>query len=105
MIAKDSPTKKSLSKRLVLGFAALASAAVVGTAGLAGATADKPSKAACQRSGFSNYGQCVKEWAHDKNKPDSGYGGGNHNEVNTDVNVEVNGDNNVISIFINYVFG
>jgi hypothetical protein len=95
----DSPTKKGMPKRLVLGFAALASAAVVGAAGFAGASPDmKPSKAQCDTAGFSNYGQCVKEWAQNKNKP----GGGGYAAVNTDVDVNVNGDDNVISVVINY---
>ena len=106
LMEKDSPTKRSLPKRLALGFAALASATVVGVAGLAGAApADKPSKEQCAAAGFTNYGQCVKEWAHNKNKPGNGYGNGNNNEVNTDVNIEVEGNDNVISVFISYVFG
>lgn len=52
-----------------------------------------------RRHGFQTAGQATAAW------PDSGYGGGNNNEVNTDVDVEVNGDNNIISVFINYVFG
>lgn len=105
LITQESTTKKSMPKRLVLGFAALASAAVIGTAGMAGATAGKPSKAQCQAAGYSNYGQCVKDWAHNKPRPGNGYGGGNNNRVNTEVDLEVNGDDNVINIVINYIFG
>lgn len=103
---KTSASERGLPKRLVLGFAALASAAVVGVAGFAAAApADKPSKAECSAAGFSNYGQCVKEWAHNKNKPGNGYGGNVSNQVNTDVDVgvDVSGDDNFVSVAVNTV--
>jgi hypothetical protein len=101
--SNTSPTthkKKVGTNKFVLGFAALAATAVVSTTGvgLAATQNDKPSKSQCASAGFSNYGQCVKEWAHNKNKPGNGYGGGN-NSVNVDV--EVNGDNNIIQVIIN----
>jgi hypothetical protein len=72
-------TQTGLAKRLVLGFAALATTAVVGTAGMASA-----------QSGLGG-------------TQNSGYGGSNVN-VNNNVNVGVSGDNNVIHIVINYIF-
>jgi hypothetical protein len=30
--------------------------------------------------GYTNYGQCVKEWAQDKNRNDNGYGGNHDHE-------------------------
>ncbi len=105
--SSTNTTSRVLPKRLVLGFAALASTAVIGAAGFVNAaTADKPSKAECTAAGYTNYGQCVKEWAHDKNKPGNGYGGGgNGNTINTDVNVDVSGDDNMINIMLHYVLG
>lgn len=101
-------TNQGLPKRLILGFAALVSAAVVGVAGLAGAApADKPSKTQCSDAGFTNYGQCVREWAQNKNRPANGYGGGSSSshQVETEVNVNTEGDGNIVEVFINYVFG
>ena len=73
-------TNQTVTKRIVLGFAALASAAMIGTITMAGATPNT-------------------------NPPVTGYGGGNGNEINTEVNLEVNGDNNIINIILNYVVG
>lgn len=100
--------KGKRSKKIMIGFAGLASAAVVSAAGFAGATPNKPTKAQCEAQGFRNHGQCVKDWAHNKPKPNPGNGyGGASSAVNTDtsVDVEVNGDNNVIHVIINYFFG
>jgi hypothetical protein len=121
--------KKRRVNKMVLGFAAVLASAVVGTTGLAAAHGmgnghgDKPSKEQCVAAGFKNYGQCVKEWAHHKNHPGSGYGGGygghenghdgdhegnqhgndSHNTtVASDVGVTVNGNNNVITVIINF---
>jgi hypothetical protein len=76
---KSTATQSGIAKRLVLGFAALATTAVVGTAGMASAQ-------------------------HGIGGPQSsGYGGNNVN-VNNNVNVGVSGDRNVIHIVINYIF-
>lgn len=109
------PTKKKRTNKLVLGFAALLASAVVGTTGLAAAhgmgNSDKPTKEQCAAAGYKNYGQCVKEWAHHKNQPGGGYGNtgnnnsnNNYNSHNTNVNLglEVNGNNNVITVIINF---
>lgn len=69
----------SVAKRLVLGFAALATTAVVGTAGMASA-----------QTGMGGM-------------QTNGYGGTNTN-VNNNVNVGISGDNNVVHIVINYIF-
>lgn len=100
------PKKRVAPNKLVLSFAVLAATAVVGSAGIANAAQpDKPSKADCSKAGYKNYGQCVKDWAHKKNHPGGGYGGnggGNHNNVSnrTDVNLDVQGNNNVITIIV-----
>lgn len=106
-ISTPTTKKGSMSKRMIMGFAAVASAAVVATAGMASAAVNKPSKDECQKAGFTNYGQCVKEWAQNKNKPNVGYGNGNQNNVNTDTNIDidVDGDGNTIQVILNYVFG
>jgi len=89
--------------KLVLGFLVTAVTAIAGTASVAGAAPDgKPTKDECLQNGYTNYGQCVKDWAHDKG--DGGYGGGNTN-VNTNVNVDVNGNNNAVTVIIRYLFG
>ena len=97
------PPRKRVNK-LVLGFAAVVASAIVGTTGLAAATSnnngDKPSKDQCAAAGFKNYGQCVKEWAKNKNHPGGGYNGNAH--VNANLNLELNNsNNNVIQVIIN----
>lgn len=86
--SETSAHKKPRVNKYMAGFAALATTAVVGAAGFAGAApVGKPTKAQCQAAGYSNYGQCVKQWA--QNKPDSGYGG----------NASVTNNNNVSMSF------
>jgi hypothetical protein len=93
--------KRGVNK-LVLGVAAVVASAIVGTTGFAAATNmgnNKPSKQQCAAAGFKNYGQCVKEWAHNKNHPGGGYNG----NVNANVNVNLelnNSNNNVIYVII-----
>ena len=101
--SRDAAAKprKGINK-LILGFASVAAAAVIGTTAFAAAATpgDRPTKDQCSKAGYKNYGQCVKDWAHDKNKnhPGGGYG----NTVNVGVDVELNNsDNNVIDIIIN----
>jgi hypothetical protein len=96
------PAKKKVgTNKLVMGFAAVAATAVISATGVAAAAnnGDKPSKEQCSSAGFKNYGQCVKEWAHNKNKPGGGYGNTN---TNVNVGVDVNGNNNVIHVIINF---
>ena len=106
--------KRSPSKRLVMGFAAVASAAVVGVAGMASANANKPSPEKCQQAGYTSYNKCIDDWknggGHSGQTPTPvGYGNGNNNTVNTDININVenNGDNNTnnFQVILNYVFG
>lgn len=98
---------QSLIQKIAIGFAALASTAIIGTSAIAGATpANKPTKEQCKAAGFQNYGQCVKEWAHNKNHPGGGYGGGTTASANTNVKVKLNHSNhNIINVVINYFFG
>jgi len=86
--------------KLIAGFAAFAATAIIASSGFAAAqTLDKPTKAMCQQAGFTNYGQCVKEWAHHKNHPGNGYGGGNNVSVSNAINVTLNhSNNNVINV-------
>jgi hypothetical protein len=115
MVTQHASKKKmSLAKKLMLGFAGLTTAAVVGTAGVAAAqTSDNTgalptSKAECKERwedfGFRNQGQCIKWW-NQQQHGGNGYGNGNNNQVDTTVNLDVSGDNNVIEIALNYVFG
>lgn len=103
-LSLTSMSKSTISK-VVLGAASLMVVALIGITGIAGATqGDKPSKEECVTAGFTNYGQCVKEWAQEKNNGNNGYGGGN-NAIHTNINVDQNGDNNVFSVIINYFLG
>lgn len=97
--------KKSTISKIVLGVASLTMLALIGTSGIANAaTTDKPTKEECTSAGFTNYGQCVKEWAHDKNNGGNGYGGGN-NAIHTNINADQKGNDNVFTVIINYFFG
>jgi hypothetical protein len=108
--SNTQPVKKKGTNKLVLGFAAVLASAVVGTTGLAAAHTmgdddhhghnGKPDKHQCEQAGFKNFGQCVKEWAHHKNHPGGGYNG--NTNVNANVGVHVNGNNNVITVIINF---
>lgn len=72
-----SSIKKRLPGKLIAGFTAFAATVLIGASSFAFATpADKPTKEECREAGFKNYGQCVKEWRHDKNPPGHGYGYG-----------------------------
>ncbi len=95
--------KKGRVNKLILGFAALAATAVIGTTGLAGATSNtKPTKAQCAAAGFPNYGQCIKAWAQAKHHHGGGGYGGNDNRV-VKLNLELNNsDGNVINVIINF---
>lgn len=99
-----SSSSKRKTNKLIAGFAALAVTTIVTASGFAAATSavDKPSKEDCRRAGYTNYGQCVKEWARDKNRPGNGYGGGNNSSINTNLNLALNNSNgNIIHIIVN----
>lgn len=113
-ISHPGAAKKIGPSKLVVGILVAAMTAFVGLAGIADAASDKPTKEWCDQHGFKNYGQCVKEWAHMQGHHGGGYGGyGSQNNtsttvnanVDTNVDLSVNGNNNVISIVINYIFG
>ena len=99
-ISQSQPLKKKGVNKLVLGFAAVVASAVVATTGFAAATSqnngDKPTKQQCAAAGFKNYGQCVKEWAKNKNRPGGGYG-----NINIGVGIDIKGNNNVVQVIIN----
>jgi hypothetical protein len=114
-VTESLTTKKARINKLVLGFVGIAATTVIGTAGVAAAQQTRepnapnpPSKAACAdfgRYGFGNHGQCTSWWQlHNKPGQGHGYGGGGHNNVSTDVNLNVKGNNNVVSVVINYFF-
>ena len=94
--------KRKMPKRLIGGFAALAATAIITAGGFAAAAPNgKPTKEQCKAAGFTNYGQCVKEWAHHKNHPGGGYGGGNTSVVtNIDLSIN-NSNNNIIQVIVN----
>jgi len=111
-------TIKTGGRNLAIAFVAMFSVATVGLAGTTYATSngggDNPtngaptSKQDCKNDGwkkygFKNQGQCVK-WVNAH-----GYGGGNGNtgdqNNNTWFNLDISGDNNVVNVVINYIFG
>jgi len=96
------PARKKMPSKLIAGFAALSITAIMTASGLASATSpsQKPTHEDCQKAGFTNYGQCVKEWAHHKNHPGHGYGGST--SIATTVNLNINNsNNNIIKIIVN----
>jgi hypothetical protein len=101
--ATQASTKRKMPNKLIAGFAALSTTAIIAASGFAAAATpmNKPDKHACEQAGFTNYGQCVKEWAHHKNHPGNGYGGGN-TSVATNINLSVNhSNNNIINVIVN----
>jgi hypothetical protein len=107
-------TIKIGGKSLAIALVAMFSVATVGLAGTTYAvsqngdspTAAPASKEDCKNGGWKNYGyknqgQCIKA----VNKDDHGYGGGNNNSVSTWLNLDITGDNNVVNVVINYIFG
>jgi hypothetical protein len=116
------PTKKSWISKAALGLVAVFSVATLSFAGSTyaqgggydGRRGDVPSQGApvskdnCKRDGwksygFKNQGRCIS-WVNDH-----GYGGGNHGgqkpEASPWWHFNINGDNNVVNIVINYIFG
>lgn len=116
-VARTLPSKGA--HRLVMAFVAVAAVALVGTGGAVSALGgDKPSnannvpvtKADCKNDGwkkygFKNQGKCVA-WVNASNH-NPGYGGGNTNngDVNVDLNLDVSGNNNVVTIILNFFSG
>jgi len=124
-ISSLTSIKKSAASKLALGSASIMMMTVIGASGVVAATSlstAKPSKAECANvEHTSNYGQCVKKWAHDKDHGHTGYGGdhghtgyggdhghegsGNNNDVRTNVKVDQrNSSHNFASVVINYLF-
>lgn len=102
--------------KLIIGFLTLAVGALIGSSnvvGAMGATQMAPNppatKADCKNGGwqhhtdengkpFSNQGQCVA-WVNAH-----GYGGG-HGSINIGIGTVINGNNNVVTNVINFLFG
>jgi hypothetical protein len=104
------PKRKRVPNKLIAGFAAFAATAVITASGFAAAaTGNKPTKLQCQQAGFTNYGQCVKQWAQSHNphhNPGNGYGNNGNNNVAVDNTIEVNlenSNNNVIHVINNII--
>ena len=115
MVRPDTATKRSLRSKLAIGGVIAATTAIVGAAGVAGAApmtshSSPPDVVAmCKKDfkklGFENVGRCVSEMQKHHGQQGHGYGNGNGNTVNTEVNLGVSGNNNRISIILNYIFG
>lgn len=94
--------KRKTPNKLIAGFAALAATAIITAGGFAAAAPiDKPTKEQCHKAGFTNYGQCVKEWAKHKNHPGGGYGNGNVTIINNISLILNNISNTIVQININ----
>ncbi len=105
MRLKNTATQHGITKRLVLGFAALATTAIVGTAGMASAHSMPGHHDQGHGWGQGHGGGHDHDKDHNHGHGQgSGYGGGNTNTVNSDVNVNVNGHHNVVYVVINYIF-
>jgi len=101
-LSSTAVDKKLTPSKLALGFLGAAMTTLIGFAGIANAApADKPTKEWCEQHGFKNYGQCIKQWAHNRG---GGYGSQNV-AISTGIDLDVSGNNNVINIIIKYVFG
>ena len=100
---RDMPTRKKLPNRLIAGFAAVSITAIMTASGLAGATSPgQPSKEDCVAAHYTNYGQCVKDWAHHKPHGHPGHGYGGSTSVATNINLTLNNsNNNIINIVVN----
>lgn len=121
-MSTNSPiqTMKIGGRNLAVALVAMFSVAAVGLSGTTYATpgggGDNPtngaptSKEDCKHGGwdqygFENQGQCVK-WVNEH-----GYGGGNaetsqaNANANAWWNLDISGDNNVVNLVINYLFG
>jgi hypothetical protein len=111
-------TMKIGGRNLAIALVAMFSVATVGMAGTTyavnngggdGPTNGAPtSKEDCKdggwkKYGFKNQGQCIK-WVNEHGYG-GGNGGGNHGNVSTWLNLNVSGDNNVVNLVINYIFG
>lgn len=99
--------KRKSPNKIVLGVAVMVATALVGLTGTANAQAARdpnapnpPSKMACDdfaRFGFKAQNYCEQWFA---NKAASGYGGGG-STVSTNVNLVINGSNNVVNFVVN----
>jgi hypothetical protein len=64
MIAK---LRALTAKQIAIAVSAAAIFGVIGATGVTNAAqASKPTKEQCAAAGFTNYGQCVSEWAKNK---------------------------------------
>jgi hypothetical protein len=96
-----APAKRKMPNKLIAAFAALSATAVITASGFAAAaTPGKPTKEQCKQAGYTNYGQCVKDWAHAKAHPGNGYGGNTSVVTNIDLNIE-NSNDNIIQVIVN----
>lgn len=108
--------KKGAVGKLALGVASLMMITVIGSSTMAGATPvagpsqdknatslqrdnDKQNNKDHQKNG--NNGN--KD--HNKNRGDKGYGGTTNNAVDSKVNINQSGHDNVLTVIINYIFG
>lgn len=104
--------------QLAIGFVVSVAMLVLGTTGIAGATNGSAqaqgsatiAKEDCKGNGWRELGFASKQDCKDaigQEMPGggngNGYGGNNGNNIGLDL--EVNGDNNVINVIINFLFG
>jgi len=102
--------KKSVAGKLALGSASIMALTVIGASGVAGAapltTPTAPNTATSAGKDGQKDDHGGKHHKQHKNHGNHGYGGGNNNNVRTDIKVDQsNSGRNVASIVINYLFG
>lgn len=110
--AQTLPGRKKTPSKLIVGLAAFLTTGIITASGFAGATngQNKPSQEECKRAGFSSLTECEQamksgnqnQTQHNQqgNSINHGYGGGN-TSVATNINVAVNGNNNIVQIIVN----
>lgn len=106
------PERKRTTNKLIIGVAAFLTTGIITASSLAGATPNKPkpNENDCKKAGFSSLQECEQatqtgaqnQTQHNQqgNSINHGYGGGN-TSVATNINVAVNGNNNIVQIIVN----
>lgn len=110
--------KKGAVGKLALGVASLMTLTVIGSSAMVGATpvtgsSQDKNATSLQRSNDQqnnrdhqkNGNNGNKDQDHNKNRGTKGYGGTTNNAVDSKVNINQSGHDNVLTVIINYIFG
>lgn len=104
--------------QLMVGFVLSVAMLMLGTSGVAGATSNTQGKNSASHSkedcrkggwktmGYKSQGACVSAAAkHHGHGNGGGHGYGGNNGNNIGIGISVNGDNNIINVIVNFLFG